>query len=69
MYDLADAMCKASQAAHQAQASIEAWLEIRDVPGVDPKKVQQALNNQINAISHASNLAWNLGYTRWVDLL
>ena len=67
--DLAMNMCIASYAAHVAQAAIETWLNLRDVPGSDPKEVIRALNNQITAISYASKLAWDLGYTNWVDLL
>jgi len=59
----------AMDAAHVAVAALEAWLELRDVLGVDVKVVTDARNNHINAVKHAANLALQLGYYKWSDLL
>jgi hypothetical protein len=59
----------AMDAVYVAVAALEAWLELRDVFGVDSKVVTDVQNNYINAVKHASNLALQLGYYKWSDLL
>ena len=59
----------AMDAAYVAVAALEAWLELRDVLGIDLKVITDAHDKYINAVKHAANLALQLGYYKWSDLL